>query len=57
VLPLPLCLWLNLTVTQSDCAIGKFFPSRIVADDNHCSSILIDLAAEDLTDIPPRFGI
>jgi hypothetical protein len=54
---LPLCLWLNLTVTQSDCAIGKFFPSRIVADDNHCSSILIDLAAEDLTDIPPRFGI
>jgi hypothetical protein len=54
---LPLCLWLDLAVTQSDRAVGKFFPSRIVADDNHCSSILINLAAEDLTDISPRFGI
>jgi hypothetical protein len=54
---LPLRLWLNLAVTQRDCAIGEFFPSWIVADHNNCPSILINLTTEDLTDVPPRFGI
>jgi len=46
-----------MAVTQSDCAIGKFFPARIVADDNNGSSILINLTPEDLTNVPPCFGI
>src|SRR6266403_1843334 len=45
---------LDLAIAERDRSIGKFAPSRVVANDNNGSSILLDLIAQNSTDIPPR---
>jgi len=48
---------LDLAIAERDRSIGKFSPSRVVANHNNRSSIPVDLFAQNSTDVSPSFCI
>src|SRR6266404_616874 len=50
-------LLLNLAIAESDGAVGKFAPARIVAHDNDGSPVLANLISKNFADVLSGLGI
>jgi len=50
-------LLLNLAIAESDDAVGKIPPTRIVADNHDGSPMLTNLIAKDFADVLSSLGV